>query len=327
MKAIVTHNPGKPDSLVMADIAKPEPGPGEISVRVQAAGLNPVDYKLMLNGNPAWHYPHIPGIDAAGYVDAVGAGVEQWKAGDRVVFHGDLAKQGVFAQYAVTTAHTAAEIPVSLSFTDAAAFPCAGLTAYQALIRKMNLKAGQTIFIHGGAGGVGGYAIQIAKNKGAALILTSASAQNSDYLKSLGADEVIDYNSEDVHERIMDLTEGRGVDLILNTINRKTAQADLSALSFGGQLACIAGAPEVVADFQPSFKTFSVHKLMLGGAHGSGNREAELDLAIMAKEFMQLMVEGHIVSLVSETITLDQVPAALTRLSERHVRGKIVVEL
>ncbi|WP_424765630.1 zinc-binding dehydrogenase [Paenibacillus sp. sgz302251] len=327
MQAIALEHPGKPDSLVLAELPKPVPGPGEILVRIRAVGLNPVDYKLLAGGLPTWKYPHVPGVDAAGIIEGIGEGVEQWKVGDSVVYHGDFTKPGAFAEYAVTTAHTAAVIPHGISFAAAAAFPCAGLTAYQALVRKMNIQAGQTIFIHGGAGGVGGFAIQIAKKFGAAKIITSASAHNAEYVKSLGADEVIDYNSENVHEGIMRLTEERGVDLILNTVNRATAQADLSALAFGGQLVCIAGAPEVVADFQPSVKTFTLHKLMLGGAHGSGNRQAELDLAKMAEEFQQLMLSGDIDPMIGETIRLDQIPAALTRLSERHVRGKIVVEL
>ncbi|MGF7031187.1 NADPH:quinone reductase-like Zn-dependent oxidoreductase [Paenibacillus mucilaginosus] len=326
MKALVLLGPGKPDTLQIAELPLPEPGPGEIRVRIHAAGLNPVDYKAAANGHPAWIYPFVPGVDGAGIVDAVGDGVTEWKSGDRVAYHGSFTKPGTFAEYAVTTAHTAARIPEELTFEEAAAFPCAGLTAYQALQRKMNLQEGQSVLIHAGAGGVGGYAVQLAKVFGASKILATASPANVDYVRSLGADEVIDYNTEDVHARVMELTDGLGVDLILNSVNRKTAQADLSMLAFGGQLAVIAGAPENVADFQPSTKTFSVHKLMLGGAHGSGNLRAERDLGVMAGEFMELLRTRRIQAMVTETLALEDVPAALTRMSERHVRGKMVVK-
>lgn len=327
MKAIAQNGPGGPDALSIMNIEKPHPGPGELLVEVYAASLNPVDYKVMGNGHPDWIYPHVPGVDAAGVVHAIGEGVKGWSIGDRVVFHRNFTKQGVCAEYAVTTAHTAARLPVSVSFEDAAAFPCAGLTAYQVLVRKMKAQAGESILIHAGAGGVGGYAIQIAKALGLGPIYTTATPANEEYVKSLGADVVIDYRDGDVLSTIMTLTDGLGVDLILNSVNRATAQDDLSALAFGGQLACIAGAPNTVADFQPSSKSFTLHKLMLGGALDSGNRKAEEDIARMTEEFLAMMVDGRIRPLDKAIITLEEVPAALQRLSERHVRGKIVVKL
>ncbi|MDQ6418029.1 zinc-binding dehydrogenase [Paenibacillus sp. LHD-117] len=327
MRAIAQEQAGGPETLRIVELDIPSPGPGEILIRMMAASLNPVDYKVMGGGHPNWTYPHVPGVDGAGIVQEIGSGVTEWKIGDRVVFHADFTRQGVCSEYAVTTAHTAARIPASLSFEAAAAFPCAGLTAYQALVRKMKIQPGQSIFIHAGAGGVGGYAIQIAKLLGADRIISSASAGNAEYVRSLGADEVIDYTCVDVHERISELTDGLGVDLILNSINRATAQKDLSALAYSGQLACIAGAPEIVADFQPSTKTFTVHKLMLGGAHNSGNRQAEEDLARMSEEFLGLMEAGYLNPLIGEVISLAEVGDALKRFSERHVRGKIVVKL
>jgi NADPH2:quinone reductase len=327
MKALVLNQPGKPETLVVQELALPTPEQGEVRVRVHAAGLNPIDYKVAPNGHPAWVYPFVLGVDVAGVVDAVGEGVTQWKAGDRVVYHGNFTKPGGFAEYAVTTAHTMAAIPDGISDVEAAAFPCAGLTAYLALQRKMRVEAGQTVLIHAGAGGVGGFAIQLAKLFGAAQVMTTASPNHADYVKRLGADAVIDYRTENVSERVMALTGGRGVDIILNSLNRATAQEDLSMLAFGGQLACIAGTPENVADFQPATKTFTLHKLMLGGAHASGDRLAQEDLARMTAEFAQLLKDKKLDSMVMEVIALEDVPEALTRLSERHVHGKIVAQL
>ncbi|WP_372812913.1 zinc-binding dehydrogenase [Paenibacillus sp.] len=327
MKALLLKAPGKPDTLTVSELPVPEPGPGEIRVRVRAASLNPIDYKVSLNGHPDWVYPFVLGVDVAGVVDTVGEGVTQWSPGDRVVYHGSFVKPGGYAEYSVTKAHTAASIPEGISFVEAAAFPCAGLTAYQALQRKMRLQAGQSILVHAGAGGVGGYAIQLARTFGSSTIITTTSPANFDYVKSLGAHLAIDYNHENVRERVMEATNGLGVDCILNSINRSTAQEDLSMLSFGGQLACIAGAPETVADFQPSHQTFTVHKMMLGGAHVSGDVRAEQELGQMAAEFMELMTAKKVEPMVTEVISLKDVPEALIRLSQRHVRGKIVAEL
>lgn len=327
MKAIIINAPGAPDTFTLADMPVPQPGPGEIRVRNKAASLNPADYKMAANGNPAWQYPFIPGLDAAGIVDAVGEGVTKWAVGDRVAYHGSFIKPGTFAEYTIANARTAGRIPSGVSYEQAAAFPCAGLTAYQALTEKLNVKAGRSILIHAGAGGVGGYAIQLAKLLGASPILTTASEGNKSYVEQLGADIVIDYTSEDVAARVNEATNGLGVDYILNSLNRATAQADLAMLAFGGQLACISGAPETVADFQPSHKTFSVHKMMLGGAHLSGDTRAEEELAMMTEEFMQLIAANKIDPMIGKTISLQDVPAELARLSQRHVRGKIVVEL
>jgi NADPH2:quinone reductase len=327
MRALVLNGPGKPETLQMAELPIPEPGMGEIRVRVYATSLNPVDYKVSMNGLPGWVYPFVLGVDVAGVVDKVGEGVTGWKPGDRVVYHGNTTKPGGFAEYAITTAHTVAAIPEQLTFTEAAAFPCAGLTAYQLLQRKMNIKLGQSVLIHAGAGGVGGYAIQLAKALGAAVILTTASSGSFEHVRSLGADVTIDYQNDNIQERVLEATAGLGVDLIVNTLNRATAQTDLTLLAFGGQLGCIAGAPETVADFQPSSKTFTLHKVMLGGAHASNNHAAQADLATMASEFMKLMVDKKVSAMVTEVISLEDVPSELTRLSERHVKGKIVVRM
>ena len=327
MRAIVLHAPGQPSALTLQEMPVPEPGAGEIRVRVQAASLNPVDYKMAANGHPAWTYPFVPGVDGAGIVDKLGEGVTEWRAGERVVYHGSFVRHGSFAEYTIVKAHAIARIADELTFEEAAAFPCAGLTAYQILNRKMNMKPGSSVLVHAGAGGVGGYAIKLARAFGASQVITTASADNHDYVQSLGADVAIDYNSENVRERVMALTNGLGVDYTLNSLNRKTAQVDLEMLGFGGQLGCIAGAPETVADFQPSHKTFTVHKLMIAGAHVSGDERAERELGVMAEEFMKLMVAGKIASTISKQIALEDVPAELARLSQRHVRGKIVASL
>ncbi len=144
MRAILLDQPGTLDTLRVDEVSEPQPGTGEIRVRVAAIGLNPVDYKLAGRGNPAWSYPHILGLDVAGTIDTVGADVDSWRTGDRVFYHGNLARPGGYAELAITTAHTTAAIPDGVDFVSAAAIPCAGLTAYQGLVRRLNVQAGHT---------------------------------------------------------------------------------------------------------------------------------------------------------------------------------------
>ncbi|AZB44164.1 zinc-binding alcohol dehydrogenase [Bacillus sp. FJAT-42376] len=324
MKALLLEAKGKWDQMKVGSIPAPSPQKGEILVRVHAVGLNPVDYKTATNGNPTWNYPHILGLDVAGTIEELGEGVTQWKKGDRVVYHGDMTKGGGFAEYAVTTAHTVSQIPEGVSFKDAAALPTAGYTAYEALFRKLPLHTFKTILIQGGAGGVGGFAIQLAKNAGLE-VFTTASASNHEYVKSLGADHVIDYRSEDVKEKVLELTNGRGVDAVLDTVSRQTSTDALEYIAYRGQLAHIAGAPDT-SEVKPFTKVISFHEVALGAIH-KADFESQKDLAAMGDEMLELLKAGKIESLLSETISLEEIPEALVRLSERHVKGKIVAEI
>ena len=173
----------------------PVPENDEILVQVKAVGLNPVDYQIAEGfGDVNLDEPVVLGLDVAGIVKDIGASVKEFKPGDRVFYHGNLEKaNGGFAEYACTTSRTASKLPESINFVQAAAIPCSGFTAYQAVIRKLKPEVGDTILIHGGAGGVGGYAVQLAKLRGM-YVYTSCSEYNFEYVRSLGADEAIDYN-------------------------------------------------------------------------------------------------------------------------------------
>ncbi|NKB65986.1 MAG: zinc-binding dehydrogenase [Candidatus Latescibacteria bacterium] len=322
MKALILDQPGKVASIRLDEREIPPVAAGEIRVKVAASGVNPVDYKLAGRGNPAWNYPHVLGLDVAGTVEVVGPGVDRWQVGDRVYYHGDLNRpNGGFAEYATTTAHTVAAIPPSVSFTAAAALPCAGLTAYQGLIRRLQIKAGQTVWIQGGAGGVGGFGVQLAAAAGATVI-TTASPTNAEHVTRLGAAHVIDYNREDVVGRIMEITEGRGVDAVQAAVDTQTADQGIEVLCFAGAISCIAGLP-TLGD-QTFAKAISLHKISLGAAHQSNNSVAQEDLGHMAAEMIGLVEEGIIDPMVEQVISLEEIPAGLAQLEGRHVRGKIV---
>lgn len=189
MQAILVERPGPRSALRLGEAPLPQPGPGQLRVRVHAVGLNPADYQLAHYGHPAWRYPHVLGLDAAGTIDALGEGVTAWRPGEAVYYHGDLSRPGCFAEYALVAAHVVAPLPARLSFPQAAALPCAGFTAYQALHRRLHVQAGQTVLVQGGAGGVGGFAVQLAAHAGLRVI-TTASPRNFDWVRPLAARRV-----------------------------------------------------------------------------------------------------------------------------------------
>ena len=323
MKALLLSKPGPVSSLSIGEIPTPEPGPNEIRVKVHAASLNPVDYKLAGRGNDNWAYPHVLGLDVAGTVDAIGSDVVQWRTGDRVFYHGDLSKPGGYAEYAITTGHTTAKIPDNVSFAEAAAIPCAGLTAYEAVVRRLGVQPEHTVWMQGGAGGVGGFAVQICKQIGATII-TTASGRNHEFVKSLGADHVIDYNTEHVVNTIMSITNDRGVDRVLGAVDVNTANEGIEVLKFRGGLACVAGIPTITDTTFAGAKT--IHNIAYGGAHSSTNRAAQFDLANMATEMIALVADKKIDPMIEQSITMEQIPEGLAQLEGRHVKGKIVAE-
>lgn len=322
MKALVLDRPGTPDSLYATEVDLPKPGPGEVRVRVHAAGLNPIDYKLAATGLPDWKYPQILGLDVAGVVDALGPDVDEWLDGDQVYFHGDFSRRGGFGQYAIAKSRALAWMPEGLSFVEAAALPCAGFTAYQALHRKLKVQSGKWILIHGGAGGVGGFSVQLARLAGLKIIAT-CSRHNAKFVKDLGAEHVIDYQAENVADKVKLLTAGKGVDYIIDTVSPENATASLSMLALNGSIACIAGLPDFT-QIAPLKKAISIHEVDLGSAYQSEDESTLDELARIGIEFGALASKGQIKPMVEETVSLEEIPDALIRLSMRHVRGKIV---
>ncbi|QFT91043.1 Zinc-type alcohol dehydrogenase-like protein [Bacillus sp. THAF10] len=325
MNAWLLTKAGSLDNLVWGEIDTPMPEAGELLVKVKAVALNPVDYKVAINGNPAWSYPHIVGVDLAGEVVEIGQDVVDFKAGDRVAVHTNLSQKGAFAEFAAVDARATALIPDGVSLEDAAAILCAGMTAYEAVVQKLNTTHKQNILIHAGAGGVGGFAIQLAKLQGL-HVFTTASSENHEWVKNLGADVAIDYHKEDVTERILAETNGRGADLILNTVGREVATEDVNRLAFSGHLAYIAGAPDL-SNVKPFSLSPSIHEVALGAAHASKDERAIRNLAFMAEKLMELVQENKLNTLISNVIERESLVEGLKALQGRHVRGKIIVKM
>jgi NADPH:quinone reductase-like Zn-dependent oxidoreductase len=177
--------------------------------------------------------------------------------------------------------------------------------------------------MQGGAGGVGGFAVQLSKNIGATVI-TTASGRNHEFVKSLGADYAIDYHTEHVVNTIMSITNGRGVDRVLGAVDVNTANEGVEVLKFRGGIACVAGMPTITDTTFAGAK--SIHNIAYGGAHTSTNRSAQFDLANMASEMITLVSDKKVDSMIEQTISMEEIPQGLAQLEGRHVKGKIVAE-
>jgi NADPH:quinone reductase-like Zn-dependent oxidoreductase len=308
MKAIVIHQYGEPDVLKYEDAPRPEPKENQILVRVIAAGVNPVDGAARSEKYAKFFgitLPFIPGYDIAGVVEKTGAKVTKFKAGDSVYAYIGLGEGGGYAEYAVVTEEEAAPKPKSLAYESAAGVPVVALTAWQALIDTAKLSAGQTVLIHGGSGGVGSFAIQIAKARGAKVIATASTA-NQDFLKQLGADVAIDYTKQKFED------VAKGVDVVLDSVGKDTLARSYGIVKKGGFVVTL------VAQIDEA----ELAKYGIRGASLSVKPDSN-ELAEIGK----LIDEGKIRVLVSQTFPLCEAMKAQEQVATGHTRGKIVLKV
>jgi NADPH:quinone reductase-like Zn-dependent oxidoreductase len=238
MRAVLLTNHGGPEMLRYGEAPDPTAGPGEVVVDVHAASVNAADYKVRLgSGRPALKFPYILGRDFSGVVSAVGPGVTDLAVGDPVFGVCDQGIEGAYAEKIAIKAAIIAKKPDRLGHAEAAAMALTGLTALWALEDTAQLKAGETILIQGGAGGVAGFGIQLAKHLGATVI-TTASPSNHDYVRRLGAERVIDYHTEDFTKTVSDC------DVVFDTVGGEVQIRSYAVLKPGGRLVWVAPAPE-----------------------------------------------------------------------------------
>jgi NADPH:quinone reductase len=249
MKTIVMTATGNSDVLQYQDISEPQiTSPTHIKVKLAAAGINPVDTKIRRNGSfYGQPLPTVLGCDGAGTVVEIGSEVSRFKVGDKVWFcHGGLGReQGNYAEYNVLDERWAALMPTSLNFTEAAALPLVLITAWGGLYERGGLQPGQTVLIHAGAGGVGHVAIQLAKRKDARVITTVNDEEKADFVRSLGADEVIFYSRDDVASSVLSLTKGKGADLVFDTVGPAVFKESISATAHFGRIITLLGLDEM----------------------------------------------------------------------------------
>lgn len=315
MRAMVIPAFGGPDVFQKQDLPIPKPRAGEILVRVIASGTNPVDAKIRAAGYWAKIAPPaVLGYDVSGLVEELGPGVIDFAVGDEVFYTPEIFENqcGSYADFNLVSAAIAARKPRNLSHIEAAAVPLAGGTAWEAVIRRLKLRLWETILIHGGAGGVGSFAVQFAKAAGARVIAT-ASASNQDTLKTLGADVCIDYRQADVTETVLRETGGKGVDAVFDTVGGNLIAQSLPIVRPFGRLATILG-PQ--GDLTPLY----MRNLTLHGVFLSRERTR-------LEEMTPLLERGVVKPLIDQILPLEEVAKAHERLDSGHGRGKIVLRV
>jgi len=304
MKAIQVHAYGGPDVLELEEVPRPQPAPDEVLVKVYASGVNPVDWKIR-QGYRQHPLPFIPGWDVSGVVEEAGRNVTDFRTGDEVYGRPDTSRNGSYAEYITVKAIELGRKPTSIDHIRAAAIPLAGLTAWQALFEHAQLKKGQKLFIHGASGGVGTYAVELAKWKGAYVIGT-ASAQNLSFLKELGADEAVDYHTKNFEKQFTD------IDVVFDTIGGDTQKRSLQMLKPGGILVTT-----LKVEDEAAFKQKGVR---ITGMLTTSKKE---DLEAIA----QLVDDGFVKPIISKILPLEAAEEAHRIIENGHVRGKIVLRV
>ncbi len=315
MRAMVLTQFGGPENLSLRDLPDPKPQPGEVLVRVVAAAVNPVDAKLRAAGQWAGLTPPVVlGYDAAGIVEQIGVGVSEFQPGDEVFYTPQIVgnPHGTYATLNAVPAAIVAKKPANLSFIEAAAIPLAGGTAWEALVRRLAPKPGETILIHGAAGGVGSFALQFAKAAGT-RVLATASSGNLSFLRELGADVAIDYRSQDVVKVALAETFGRGVDAAFDIEGDGRVGRSLPAIRPFGRIACVLP-PE------GDLSSLSVRNLTLHGVFLTRER-ARLE------EMRPLFERRQVKVVVDRVLPLAQLAEAHRRIDSHHGRGKIVLAI
>ena len=332
MKAFIIDRYGKKAALRATEIPEPELGKDDVLVQIHAAGVNPLDlkirdgeFKMIL----PYRMPLVLGNDLAGVVVRVGSGVQQFKAGDEVYARPDDKRIGAFAEFIAIDQRSLAIKPKGLTMEEAASIPLVGLTAWQALVEKANLKKGQKVLIHAGSGGVGTLAIQLAKHLGATVATTTSTA-NVEWVKRLGADIVIDYRKDDFEKILHDY------DVVLNSLGTETLEKSLRILKPGGKLISISGPPDV--DFAKSaglsgFLKLVMRLLSYGIRKKAKRRGVSYSFLYMRASGEQLrkitaLIDSRVIRpVVDRVFPFESTPEALAYVETGRAKGKVIVKV
>jgi NADPH2:quinone reductase len=321
MRAMLCHAWGPVESLELGDAPAPVPADGEVVIAVKAVGINYAD-AIMVAGNyqtkPS--RPFSPGLEASGIVAACGNGVTRFKPGDRVMA---ILAHGGLAELAVAPEAETFVIPERMSFEEAGAFPVAYISSHVALRWQGRLEPGETLLVLGAAGGVGLTAVEIGKAMGARVIAAASTAEKLAAAQERGADEVINYATEKLTERVMALTDGKGADVCFDPVGGELFDAALSSLGWGGRILLIgfvAGVPQI-----PANRLLVKHRAALGSSLRYFRWHAPDKLRRSVEELLQWYGEGKLRPLVTHRLPLEQSVEAIRLLTDRKAHGKVVV--
>ncbi len=329
MQAIVMRETGGPDVLRLETLPDPRITlPTEIRVELKAAGVNPIDTKLRSRGVflPDG-LPAVLGCDGSGVVVETGSEASLFREGDEVWFcHGGLGGlQGNYAEQVVLDESVCCRKPASIDFDQAAAAPLVLITAWEALFGRAHLAEGQTLLVHAGAGGVGHVAIQLAKQVGAKVMTTVSSAEKAEFVRSLGADIVIDYRHEDFVEVVLQQTQGQGADVVLDTVGPEVLKKSIAATAHYGDLVTLLDpGPEV------DWKEARMRNLRVGFTlmltpmlrDLPQARDEQMTILCNCSEFID---SGNLKISLADALPLDQAPEAHRRIEQGHTQGKLVL--
>lgn len=315
MKAIILKKFGGPEVLELAEMPKPSPGPNQVLIKIAYAAVNPVDFKI--RSYPSnWAGIPIPGIlgyDASGVVEAIGVGVQHLKVGDEVFYSAKIhGRQGTYAEYHVEDADIVAKKPSNLSFEEAASLPLAGCTAWDAIVTQLQVRPGQTILVHAGAGGVGSLAIQIARAAGA-RVYTTCRPDNQALVKSLGAYDFIDYRKEKFEEVAIGLNGGQLFDGVFDTVGGDTVARSIGMVKPYGRIATCVGVE--------------------GDLNGMLSRNQSLHFGFMERTGAKMVAlrvlaeRGELKALIDSVYPLEKTADAHRKIEAGGVRGKILIQL
>jgi NADPH2:quinone reductase len=323
MRAVVVDRWMEPGELAVREVPEPETRPGTLKLEVRAAGCNFFDI-LMVQGRyqvkPA--FPFVPGAEVAGVVREVGAGVEGFAPGDRVLATAGI---GGFAELALAPPAAAHRLPEGMSFAEGAAFPIVYPTAYAGLVFRAALRPGEDLLVHAAAGGVGIAAVQIGKALGARVIATAGGPEKLEVARRAGADHGIDYEKEDFAARVMELTSGKGADVIYDSVGGEVFEKSMKCIAWNGRLLVIGFASGVIPSVQANrilLKNIAVTGLHWG-AHAA-KEPAKIPQTFAA--LFELQRAGRIRPVIFARYPLEELPAALEALGSRKTWGKVVVE-
>jgi NADPH2:quinone reductase len=312
MRAMVITRFGGPEVFELRQIERPQPGPGEVLVRVVASGTNPVDAKIRQAGSWAQiPFPAVLGYDVSGVVEEVGPGVTGLQVGDEVFYTPEIFgnPHGSYAEFTMASASIVAKKPAGLSHVEAAGIPLAGGTAWEAVIRRLAARPGETVLIHGGAGGVGSFAVQFAKAAGARVIATASKA-NHPFMREHGADVTIDYRDLDAAEQIVGETGHAGVDASFDTAGGNVAMSTLVTRPFG-RIATILPPTGDLSTLYMKNQTLFGTFLTREGAR--------------LREMTPLFERRQAKVVVDTVLPLEEVAKAHERLDSGHGRGKVIL--
>ncbi len=322
MKAIEAEAYGDSDELSVVDVPTPEPGAGEVRIEIEAAGINFADIMQRRGHYPGGpDAPYVPGMEAAGTVDAVGEGVDDLSVGDRVV---GMLDTGGYAEYVTAPADLLFPVPEAMSFEEAAGFPVQFLTAHACLFEWGGLEADESVLIQAAAGGVGTAAVQLASNHGAEVFGTASTQEKLDLAADLGCDHPINYTETDFREVIEDETDGEGVDLVLESVGDDVFERSLDAMSHFGRMVTYgvaSGVPAEVSNQRLLFENKTVKGFHLGQA---ATHDPERVMKAVP-ELTEGLASGDLEVILGESFALEDAAEAHQYIEDRKSSGKVVL--